>query len=107
MRLLFVFVALLLAVPAARAFAALPPLLPMEDFFKNPQNAAYSISPDGTKLAFARPWERRMNVYVRDIATGVEKRITSAEERDIAGFFWKGSDKIVYAQDSGGDENFH
>ncbi|MBQ7267587.1 MAG: S9 family peptidase [Synergistaceae bacterium] len=79
----------------------------MEDFFKNPQNAAYSISPDGTKLAFARPWERRMNVYVRDIATGVEKRVTSAEERDIAGFFWKGSDKIVYAQDSGGDENFH
>ena len=107
MRLLFAVTALFFAMPAVCAFAAVPPLLPMEDFFRNPTNAAFSISPDGTKLAFARPWEHRMNVYVRDIATGNEKRITSATERDIAGFFWKGSGKIVYAQDSGGDENFH
>ena len=107
MRLLFAVVAVFLAMPAVCAYAAVPPLLPMEDFFRNPTNAAFSISPDGTKLAFARPWEHRMNVYVRDIATGNERRITSATERDIAGFFWKGSGKIVYAQDSGGDENFH
>ena len=107
MRILFVLLALFFAMPAACAFAAVPPLLPMEDFFRNPETAAFSISPDGKKLAFARPWQHRMNVYVREIATGNEKRITSATERDIAGFFWKGSGKIVYAQDSGGDENFH
>lgn len=107
MRILFIFALLLLAMPAGSALAAMPPLLPMEDFFRNPDTAAFSISPDGTRLAFARPWERRMNVYVREIATGNEKRITSATERDIAGFFWKGNDRIVYAQDSGGDENFH
>ena len=107
MRILFVLLALFFAMPAACAFAAVPPLLPMEDFFRNPETAAFSISPDGKKLAFARPWQHRMNVYVRDIATGNEKRITSATERDIAGFFWKGSGKIVYAQDFGGDENFH
>ncbi|MBR0257021.1 MAG: S9 family peptidase, partial [Synergistaceae bacterium] len=93
--------------PCACAFAAMPPLLPMEDFFRNPNSAGFSISPDGTKLAFMRPWEHRMNIYVRDIATGDEKRITSATERDIAGYFWKGNDKIVYAQDVGGDENYH
>ena len=107
MRILFVLAVLFFAIPACPVLAALPPLLPMEDFFRNPDTAAFSISPDGTRLAFARPWQHRMNVYVREIATGVEKRITSATERDIAGFFWKGSDKIVYAQDSGGDENFH
>lgn len=107
MRILFVLAVLLLAWPACPVLAALPQLSPMEDFFRNPDTAAFSISPDGTRLAFARPWQHRMNVYVREIATGVEKRITSATERDIAGFFWKGSDKIVYAQDSGGDENFH
>ena len=48
-----------------------------------------------------------MNVYVREISTGIEKRITSATERDIAGFFWKGNENIVYVQDAGGDENFH
>ena len=83
------------------------PLIPMEDFFRNPEIAGFSISPDGKKLAFAKPWERRMNVYVRDLATGEEKRLTSATERDVAGYFWKGSDRIVYAQDKGGDENYH
>ena len=107
MRLLFALVVLFVAVPSVSAFAAVPPILPMEDFFKNPNSAAFSISPDGKWLAFSRPWQHRMNVYVREISTGNEKRITSATERDIAGFFWKGSGKIVFAQDSGGDENFH
>ena len=107
MRFIFIVLIALAIMPASSALAAMPPLLPMEDFFKNPDTAAFAISPDGTRLAFAKPWEHRMNVYVREIATGEEKRITSATERDIAGFFWKGNDKIVYAQDSGGDENFH
>ena len=87
--------------------SSVPPVLPMEDFFRNPEVGAFSLSPDGAKLAFVKPWERRMNVYVRDIETGAEKRVTSATKRDIAGFFWKGSDRIVYIQDKGGDENFH
>ena len=108
MRFLFMIsFALMFFLPVSTALAALPPLLPMEDFFKNVDSSGYSISPDGMRLAFAKSWERRMNVYVRDLATGDEKRITSATERDIAGFFWKGNDKIVYVQDSGGDENFH
>ncbi len=92
---------------AAETVSAVPPLIPMEDFFKNPETAAFNISPNGKKLAFMKPWERRMNVYIRDIESGEEKRITSATERDVAGFFWKGSDRIVYMQDKGGDENFH
>ena len=95
------------ATGTACAASSMPPLLPMEEFFRNPDTASYAISPDGTRLAFARPWERRMNVYVRDLATGDERRITSATERSIAGFFWKGNDRIVYVQDSGGDENYH
>ncbi|MBR1419346.1 MAG: S9 family peptidase [Synergistaceae bacterium] len=89
------------------AWADKAPQIPVQDFFRNPETAAYAISPDGSKLAFAKPWEHRMNVYVRDIASGEERRVTSASERDIAGFFWKGSDRIVYAQDNQGDENFH
>ena len=84
-----------------------PPLVPMEDFFKNPDIASFSISPDGKKLAYVKPWERRLNVHVRDIDSGEERRLTSATERDIAGFFWKGSDRIAFVQDKGGDENFH
>jgi dipeptidyl aminopeptidase/acylaminoacyl peptidase len=48
-----------------------------------------------------------LNVFVRDIAGGDERRLTSEEERGVAGFLWKGSDRVVFAMDKGGDENFH
>jgi dipeptidyl aminopeptidase/acylaminoacyl peptidase len=84
-----------------------PPLIPLEDFFRNPESAAYRISPDGKKLAYLKPWENRLNIFVRDIDSGEERRLTSSEERDVADFFWKGSDRVAFSQDKGGDENFH
>ena len=92
---------------AAESVPSTPPLIPMEDFFRNPELASFSISPDGEKLAYLKPWERRLNVYVRHIDTGEEHRVTSATERDVASFFWKGSDRIAFSQDKGGDENYH
>jgi dipeptidyl aminopeptidase/acylaminoacyl peptidase len=111
--LFFVSLSLLLAAPfALEALAAEPtaptsPLIPMEDFFRNPDVAAFAISPDGKKLAYLKPWERRLNIHVRNIDDGKERRLTSSTERDISGFFWKGSDRIAFVQDKGGDENFH
>ncbi|MEJ2543748.1 MAG: S9 family peptidase [Calditrichaceae bacterium] len=83
------------------------PLIPMKDFFKNPTKASFKLSPDGEYLAFMQPWENRMNVYVQKIGEDKETRITSATERDIAGFIWAGNDRIAYVQDKGGNENFH
>src|SRR5688572_33276548 len=85
---------------------ALAPLIPMKDFFRNPTRVAYSLSPNGEYLAFMQPWETRLNVFVEKIGTGQATRVTSARERDIAGFAWKGSNRIVYVQDTGGDENY-
>ncbi|GHV44402.1 peptidase [Synergistales bacterium] len=96
-----------------RVSSDVPPLLPMEDFFRNPELAAFSLSPDGKKLAYLKPWKSRLNVYVRAVEVSEtpelkeELRLTSATERDIAGFFWKGNDHVAFAQDKGGDENFH
>ncbi len=92
---------------AAAGAAAEPPLIPMKDFFRNPEVASFRLSPDGEKLAYVKPWERRMNVFVRDIRSGEEKRLTSVTDRDIAGFQWKGNDNIVFSRDRGGDENYH
>ncbi|MCL1940637.1 MAG: S9 family peptidase, partial [Synergistaceae bacterium] len=104
--LLLFFVALILFFGFSRAaFAALPPLIPMEDFFRNSEITGFSISPDGKKLAYIKPVERRMNVFVRDIETGEELRLTNEKERDVAGFFWKGNDRVIFMKDSGGDEN--
>ncbi len=85
---------------------ALPPLIPMKDFFRNPVKVAYALSPNGEYLAFMQPWEKRLNVYVEKIGSGQATRVTSAKERDISGYAWKGDNRIVYVQDTGGDENF-
>ena len=51
------------------------PLIPMEDFFRNPEKSSFKISPDGNHIAYMKPWKSRMNVYVVDIKTDVEKRL--------------------------------
>lgn len=85
---------------------ALPPLIPMKDFFRNPVKVGYSLSPNGEYLAFMQPWENRLNVFVEKVGSGKATRVTSAKERNIAGYAWKGDNRIVYIQDTGGDENY-
>lgn len=80
--------------------------IPLEDFFRKPERTAVRISPDGTHLGWLAPWERRLNVHVRDLRTGEERRVTHATARDVLGWLWASGDRLVYAQDSGGDENY-
>lgn len=82
------------------------PLIPMEDFFRNPKKTSYQLSPDGEHLAFLQPWENRMNVHIRKIGEEGVTRITEATERDIRAYFWANNNRIAYVLDKGGDENF-
>lgn len=82
------------------------PLIPMKDFFKNPEKRSFQISPDGNYLSWMQPWQTRMNVFVQKIGEEDVKQVTFGTERDLAGYFWKGNDRIVYTQDTKGDENF-
>ena len=100
--------AALLALPglSAGAPAVQPRLIPLADFFRNPETTGYSLSPDGEHLAYMKPWENRLNVFVRNVGERAETRLTEARERDIAGCVWASNDRIVYIQDTGGDENY-
>jgi len=80
--------------------------IPLRDFFRNPEQTAFRISPDGRYLSWLAPYERRLNVFVRPIGGGTATRVTSETARDIGGYFWKG-ERIVFVKDFGGDENFH
>lgn len=82
------------------------PLIPMKDFFRNPEKSSFTISPNGEYFAFMMPWQNRMNVHVQKIGSDIITRITNATERDLAGYFWGNNNRIVYIQDTGGDENF-
>jgi len=102
---------LLLAVASLLIFGCtpkeeMPRLIPMEDFFRNPEKAGFTLSPDGTHLAFLKPWEKRLNIHVQKIGEEEVTRITSSTERDIIGYFWANNYRISYVQDKAGDENF-
>jgi len=78
----------------------------VEDFFKIPEKSDYKISPDGNTISFIGPFERRKNIYVQSRSDGEALRITQEKERDIAGYAWANSHRLIYIKDSGGDENF-
>lgn len=81
--------------------------IPLRDFFRNPERSGFQLSPDGSRIAFMQPWHSRMNVFVRPRSGGEAVRVTAETERDVAGYFWKGSNRIIYLKDFKGDENFH
>lgn len=82
------------------------PILPLEDFFKNPEKASFQISPNGQYFSFTAPYEDRMNIFVQKVGSDSVLRITSEAERDIAGYFWGSNDRILFMKDTGGDENY-
>jgi dipeptidyl aminopeptidase/acylaminoacyl peptidase len=81
-------------------------MIPLEDFFRKPDKVMLRLSPGGDKLAWMEPHERRLNVVVTDLESGESRRVTNATERDVAGYAWANNERLIYAQDSGGDENF-
>lgn len=84
-------------------------LIPMRDFFRNPEQRSFQLSPDGNHIAFMAPYKNRMNIFIRKTgsSSGEPQRLTSLEDRDIAGYFWANNGRIAYLKDKGGDENFH
>ena len=83
-----------------------PPRIPLRDFFRNPERAAYTISPDGRYLAWLAPFERRMNLFVLDRQTGQERQLTAERDRDLHGYVWVSDRYLLFLRDQGGDENF-
>lgn len=80
----------------------------VEDFFRHPERTRFQLSPAGDYFSFLGPHERRLNLFVQATEGGGEaKRLTSVEDRDIAWYFWKTNETIIYGKDAGGDENFH
>jgi hypothetical protein len=82
-------------------------LIPLRDFFRNPERSRFQVSSDGSSISFMQPYRNRMNVFVQPRAGGEAVRVTGETERDVWGYFWKGSGRIVYRKDFKGDENVH
>jgi dipeptidyl aminopeptidase/acylaminoacyl peptidase len=82
-------------------------LIPLRDFFKNPERAAYKISPDGKYLSYLASHNSRLNIFVQETGSQKSQKITNETERDITSYLWGNNERILYLQDNKGDENFH
>lgn len=82
-------------------------VIPMKDFFRNPDIAYFSLSPNGDKISFTKPYKNRMNIFVSDLGSDDTTQVTFIEDRDVEAYFWKTNKRIIYVRDNDGDENYH
>jgi dipeptidyl aminopeptidase/acylaminoacyl peptidase len=80
--------------------------IPVDLLFRNPQQSAFRISPDGRHISYLRPYKNRLNIYIRPFNQPDTVRLTTSIDRDISYYFWKNNSTLVYTKDSGGDENY-
>ena len=87
----------------------LPPLIPREILFGNPQRTRPQLSPDGQYLAYLAPDEKNvLQVWLRTVGQEDDQKLTDDKKRGIRMYFWTyNPQQLIYLQDSDGDENFH
>ena len=89
--------------------AELPPVIPRNVLFGNPEKAQPRLSPDGQRLAWVAPDKKNvLQVWVKTVGKDDDKIVTADKKRGIRQYFWAQDNKtLLYAQDNDGDENFH
>ena len=92
------------------AAATVPPVIDRELFFGNPEISGAQLSPDGTRIAFIKPYKDTRNIWVKRLAEpyAAARLVTNDTKRPISQYFWSRDSKyILFVQDNAGDENFN
>src|SRR5262249_590053 len=94
---------------ATQLFADLPPLIPRNVLFGNPERTAPQLSPDGKRLAWLAPDKKNvLQVWVKTLGKDDDKVVTADKKRGIRNYTWARDNKtLLYLQDNDGNENFH
>lgn len=91
------------------SFAELPPLIPRQTLFGNPEKANPKISPDGKYLTYIAPDKNNvLQVWIRTVGKQDDRILTADKKRGIRNYFWTyNGQQLIYQQDADGDENWH
>ncbi len=93
-----------------QAMSDLPPLIDRELFFGDPEISVARLSPDGRFVSFCRPFQGVVNIWVKGAQEPFDsaRPITADTTRPVTAYFWtRDSRFVLYAQDKGGNEDFH
>ncbi|WP_316805893.1 S9 family peptidase [Pedobacter agri] len=70
--------------------------IPVDDFFKTFDKAYYHISPDGKSLSYLKLQDRKLDLFVEDLATGNSVQLTHLTEKTISFHFWTSNNELIY-----------
>lgn len=89
--------------------AELPPLIPREVLFGNPERTNPQLSPDGKQLAWVAPDTNNvLQVWVQTLGQSDKRVVTADKKRGVRMYAWAYNSRMLgYLQDADGDENFH
>lgn len=94
------------AAEKAESSSSPPSPIPVDEFFSLPNLRQPRLSPDGSKIAFLFPHEKKMALGIFDRATKQSRMIVRGEDESLHSFFWKGNDRLVFEADVSGNESF-
>jgi dienelactone hydrolase len=98
--------AVLLLTPLLRAADPAPGLIPIEHFFADSAMRSFQLSPDGKHLCFLTTLGTgHIGIAMMDLETGKTEALVAMNDENIQRYFWKGSDRIVFGGDLGGNES--
>lgn len=80
--------------------------IPLENFFKKPQQSGHKLSPDGKRYLYRAPVNGINNLFVRKIGTSESIQLTHSTDRDIMRFYWGNNTEALFLQDTEGDESY-
>jgi dipeptidyl aminopeptidase/acylaminoacyl peptidase len=86
----------------------LPPLIPREVLFGNPERTSPALSPDGARIGFVAPVDGVLNVWVGPAdGSRAPVPVTADTDRGIRIWMFCHDDRhLVFGQDTAGDENW-
>lgn len=78
------------------------------DYYTTPEASAFKLSPDGKYLSYLKRRETgERDLYIKETATQKERLLIKQEADLIQQYYWANPNRILYMQDTGGDENHH
>ena len=94
------------AADAAPAPAPMGAAIPIERFFADSAMRSVQLAPDGHHLTFLTTLGTgHIGIAMMDLETGKTEALVAMNDENITFYFWKGSDRIVFGGDLGGNES--
>ncbi len=71
-------------------------IIPVDDFFKTQDKAYYHISPDGKSLSYLKLQDKKLDLFVENLANGESVQLTHLTEKSISFHFWTSNNELIY-----------